>query len=55
MVANISLITHLYETQCRTHTLIRGISWILWNCEQGHILKGIYLLKDETITSEKSF
>ena len=54
MVANISLITHLYETQCRTHTSIRGISCILWDCEQGYIIKGIYLLKDGTITSEKS-
>ena len=51
MVGNISLITHLYEIKSRTHTLIREISWILLNREQGYILKSIYLFKDSTITS----
>ena len=53
MVANIPLITHLYETEYRTYTLIQEISWILLNHEQAYILKGIYLLKDGKITSEK--
>ena len=50
MVANIFLITHLYETKSRTNTLIQEISWILLNRQQGYILKGIYLFKGGTIT-----
>ena len=53
MVANISLITHLYKTKNRTLTLIPKISWILLNYEQGNILKDICLFKDDTVTSEK--
>ena len=34
MISNISLITNLYETESRIHTLILEISWILWNREQ---------------------
>ena len=52
MVANISLITHLYKTENRTHTLIRKISWILLNYEQGNIVKDICSFKGDTVTSE---
>lgn len=53
MAANISLITYFYETTSRIHTLIREISLILLNREQGFILNGVYLFKDGTTTSKK--